>query len=202
MHLFIFIWKQCLDGIDNMNKKILIGSIIAVAILIGVSFTSVVGYISVESNVKVSPLFNIRTSRAIDEESKDITCDYIGKGETIAIPLSGRYNKSELLKEFLIYIDRLENNKFYKFLFLGIKKWDNTNKINNNDILMIIDKLKNIKDNPFEIEKQPTTGGCTLLVTVCEWIPFCIPYIIIGIISIYIFAILAKILRLTYMCPW
>jgi len=185
-----------------MNKKILIGSIIAVAILIGVSFTSVVGYISVESNVKVSPLFNIRTSRAIDEESKDITCDYIGKGETIAIPLSGRYNKSELLKEFLIYIDRLENNKFYKFLFLGIKKWDNTNKINNNDILMIIDKLKNIKDNPFEIEKQPTTGGCTLLVTVCEWIPFCIPYIIIGIISIYIFAILAKILRLTYMCPW
>jgi hypothetical protein len=42
-----------------MNKKILIDSIIAVEILVLVSFTSVVGYISVESDVKISPLFNI-----------------------------------------------------------------------------------------------------------------------------------------------
>ena len=54
-----------------MNKKILIGSIIAVAILIGISFISVVGYNSVESNAKASPLFNIRTQRAIDGERKD-----------------------------------------------------------------------------------------------------------------------------------
>ena len=42
-----------------MNNKILIGSIASVVILILVSFTSVVGYNSVESDVKVSPLFNI-----------------------------------------------------------------------------------------------------------------------------------------------
>ena len=58
-----------------MNKKILIGSIIAVTILIGVSFTSVVGYRSVASDVKASPLFNIRTSRAIDEEEKGLRCE-------------------------------------------------------------------------------------------------------------------------------
>jgi len=43
-----------------MQKKILIGSIASVIILILVSFTSVVGYNSVESDVKDSPLFNIR----------------------------------------------------------------------------------------------------------------------------------------------
>jgi len=50
-----------------MNKKILLGSILSVAILILVSFTSVLGYNSVDSDVKASPLFNIRSSRAIDE---------------------------------------------------------------------------------------------------------------------------------------
>ncbi|UCD14590.1 MAG: hypothetical protein JSW60_04005 [Thermoplasmatales archaeon] len=73
-----------------MVKKILIGSIIAVAVLICVSFTSVVGFQSVKSNVKASPRFTVRTKRAIDEESKDLTCDYVGKGEEIIIPLPKR----------------------------------------------------------------------------------------------------------------
>ncbi len=57
-----------------MNKKILIGSIIAVAILILVSFTGVVGYQTTKSSTiaKASPLFTVRSSRAIDEESEDI----------------------------------------------------------------------------------------------------------------------------------
>jgi len=62
-----------------MNKKILIGSIIAVAILIGVSFTSVVGYNSVDSNVKASPISTVRTSRTIDGESKDCNCQDVSR---------------------------------------------------------------------------------------------------------------------------
>jgi hypothetical protein len=60
-----------------MNNKILTGSIIAVAILILVSFTSVVGYSSVESDGKSSPLFNVRSSRAIDKNGKVFTTDYV-----------------------------------------------------------------------------------------------------------------------------
>jgi len=54
----------------NMNKKILIGSIIAVAILVLVSFTGVVGYQTTKSSTiaRASPLFAVRSSRAIDEE--------------------------------------------------------------------------------------------------------------------------------------
>ena len=51
-----------------MEKRILIGSIIAVVILILLSFTSAIGYRSIESDVKVSPLFNIRSSKAIGKE--------------------------------------------------------------------------------------------------------------------------------------
>jgi hypothetical protein len=77
-----------------MNNKILIGSIIVVAILVLMSFTSVVGYNSVESDVKISPLFNIRSRRAVDKECKDFTCDYFGKGEEIKISLGKRPNIS------------------------------------------------------------------------------------------------------------
>ena len=72
-----------------MNKKILLGSIIAVVILVLVSFTGVVGYQSAKSSTiaRASPLFSVRSKRAIDRESKDLTSDYIGKGEEVTIPI-------------------------------------------------------------------------------------------------------------------
>ena len=56
-----------------MNKKILIGNIIAVAILVLVSFTGVIGYQTTKSSTiaRASPLFAVRSNRAIDEERKD-----------------------------------------------------------------------------------------------------------------------------------
>ena len=61
-----------------MNNKILLGSIIAVIILVLVSFTGVVGYQTTSSAIaKASPLFTVRTQRATDKESKDIACGYI-----------------------------------------------------------------------------------------------------------------------------
>ena len=84
-----------------MNKKILIGSIIAVVILVLVSFTSVVGYNSVKSNsVKASPLFSVRTNRAIGEETKVLTCKYIGKG--ITLPFPARDDKTVLTQKVMI----------------------------------------------------------------------------------------------------
>ena len=85
-----------------MKKKILIGSIMAIAILIGISFTSAVGYKSVESNVNNSPLFNIRINRAKGEETKDISFNYITK--EITLPFPKRNNKTIL---FLLFIKEL-----------------------------------------------------------------------------------------------
>ena len=82
-----------------MINKILIGSVIAVAILIGVSFTSVVGYNRVASDVKASPLFTVRSSRAIDEDSKDIACDYVGKGKPTLFTFPKRNDKMTLVEK-------------------------------------------------------------------------------------------------------
>ena len=76
------------------NKLLVGGSAIAVVVLVLASLSPVVGYNSVESSVKDSPLFSIRTKRAIDEESHTFTSDYIGKGEEINILIPARNSNS------------------------------------------------------------------------------------------------------------
>jgi hypothetical protein len=68
-----------------INKKILICCIIAVALIVGVSFTSVVGFQSVESNFESSPLLILRSERVIDKESKDCNCLAISENIQIII---------------------------------------------------------------------------------------------------------------------
>jgi hypothetical protein len=135
----------------RMKKKILIGSIIAVTILVGVSFTSVVGYRSVESNVQASPLFTIRSSRAIDEESEDLSCKYVGKEKTSFITIPKRDNKDLLGQKIINNIKLMDDKSFEKFIDLIIillQKEDNIKKENFNEIIAILYQIRN---NPSKI---------------------------------------------------
>ena len=70
-----------------MKKKLVVVSIIAIAIFVGVSFASVVGYSSVKSiSGEVSPLFSVRTNRSIGKETKEITGNFVNKDITIPFP--------------------------------------------------------------------------------------------------------------------
>jgi len=69
-----------------MNSIVKIGSIFAAAVIIIVSFASVVAYQSVQSTEKDShsPLFSIRIQHAINKASeRSMTSDYLGKGKTL-----------------------------------------------------------------------------------------------------------------------
>jgi len=101
-----------------MNNKILVGSIIAVIILVLVSFTGVVGYQTTKSSAiaKTSPLFSVRSNRAIDKDSKDITCDYVGKGEEINIQIPKRNTNGNLLIKALNRIKRMDRDTIKRVL--------------------------------------------------------------------------------------
>jgi hypothetical protein len=101
-----------------MHKRLLVvGSILAVALLLGVSFTSVIGYSSRQSNsVCVSPLYNIRTNRAIDNGVYVTTCDYIGKGKEFTIQLPSHGWGFGLLQDALERITRIDGDEFNKFI--------------------------------------------------------------------------------------
>jgi len=66
----------------NMKKKILILSVLAAALLVVASFSSVIGTESTQSLEKISsPLFAIRTQRSIDtERQQTVQTSYLGKG--------------------------------------------------------------------------------------------------------------------------
>ena len=133
----------------NMNKKILIGSIIAVVVLIGVSFTSVVGYNNVVSDVKASPLFNIRSSRAIDEESEDFSCEYVGKGEEINIQIPKRNSYGFLINRALNRLLEMDKDSVINFINKFIK--DRKIWIDNFKNMGYINESQSNKNNLFTV---------------------------------------------------
>jgi hypothetical protein len=134
-----------------MNNKILIGSIIAVSLLIGVSFTSVVGYKSVESDVKISPLFNIRSSRAVDKENDGLTTDYVGKGEESVLSIPGREGKTVLIQKFIENIRMMDEQKFDNFIDIIKKEIVKNDKLRDNDIPKLISVVNSFRDGNFQI---------------------------------------------------
>jgi len=133
-----------------MNKKILIGNIIAVTILIGVSFTSVVGYNSVEYNIGVSPLFNIRSSRAIDEARQNLSCKYVGKGEKNSILFPTRNGELSLIYKVIKKINQIGNN----FIGLNIQQANLIyfdKEINNKNFQVNVNNLDQILQNNKDI---------------------------------------------------
>ena len=117
-----------------MNKKILFGSIIAVVILVLVSFTGVVGYQTTKSTItRASPLFSVRSKRAIDEESRDLTWDYVGKGITTFIAFPKRNERRVLTQNIIKLFDKIDDKEIEDILY-QIKS--NSDGLKNNNLLI------------------------------------------------------------------
>ena len=174
-----------------MKRKILIGSIIAVVILILVSFTGVVGYQTTKSSTiaKTSPLFTVRSSRAIDEESKGLSCDYVGKGREIVLSFPKRDSKQLLLDKLINRISKMDDKSFNRFVKIVIANINQNNKINdvevsNEEIAVMLSQLRDnsevIKNNFMMInDKEPAFVSIQpILSCILLWI-FVIPMAII-----------------------
>jgi len=132
-----------------MKKKILIGSIIAVALLVLVSFSSVVGYNSVKSDTKIaSPLFSIINNKG------EVSSNYLGKGEDKGLSIPRRDENNIMIQKILKMISKMSDEE-YKVFFDSIKERlpDDVNEFN----------FKT--DNPhlgFATFEETTPFGCIL----------------------------------------
>lgn len=146
-----------------MNKKILIGSIIAVAILVGVSLTSVVGYQSVESNLKESPLFNVRSGRAIDKDSDNVICEYLGRGidSNIVIPI--RDDKEMTVTKFIDLVKSMGDDTFSKFIVRLVSHMEKQDVGNVDTIINLIKSIRNEKGNLI-LDNKVNNGNYTWFV--------------------------------------
>jgi len=135
-----------------MNNKILLGSIIAVVILVLVSFTGVVGYQTTKSSTigRASPLFSVRSKRAIDEESKDIACDYVGKGEESVLSIPRLDTKRALLMD---RISRMDDKSYNMLLAQTINYLTIRNQLKDKNIGKIITSIHHLRNNPEQIKE-------------------------------------------------
>jgi len=133
-----------------MNKKILIGSVIAVAILVLVSFTGVVGYQTTKSSTiaKASPLFTVRSSRAIQKDSEDFTDNYLGKGKKTNIYLPKSIDKIDKIETLINLLKKMDDKTIQILvpkIMYHLNKNEDINRFNNEQIYF---SLKTLKDNP------------------------------------------------------
>jgi len=187
----------------KMNKKLLLtGCIGAVVIIVLASFTTVVGFQTVKSNsVKASPLFSIRTKRAINEQQDTLNCDYVGKGKPTLITIPKRDNRIELIQRFIDSFSRMDNERFNRLIDFVTNRLQYKNGINDETCSEIVTLLEQLRNEPMKPENyrifQKTNsdnGYNTYSITYCSGgvcptsnPPFCM-------IVLYLFAILVLIL--------
>jgi hypothetical protein len=171
-----------------MKKKILLGIILADAILIGVSLTSVVGYRNVESNVNTSPLFFIRNRRAIGKGENSLTATYVGFDKEINLFVPPIDKKVELTERILHNIHNMDDASFDRFVHL-IKSHINHYTINEKEIKFALHFQRNNQGLNDTMSLLSWNEPCTIGV----WLPGCFIINILSKIVDYIYAFIAWI---------
>ena len=151
------------------NKLLIGGSAVAVVVLVLASFNPVVGFNSVESTAKDSPLFSVRINRAIDRESKDLTYNYVGKGEATEIYLPERNDRIESVDNLINLITRMDDKSLQKLAYLIMYYLHNNEDTQEFDYKEILQSLKQLKDNP-DIVNQYMTEESKVLTNICNTI--------------------------------
>jgi len=179
-----------------MKKKILIGSIIAVVILILVSFSSVVGFQSVKSDPKIeSPLFGVRTNRVINDENNVVRSDYIGKGKEIKIHLPKRSNEVISFKKIVKRFQNMDDKSFDKLVNIiinNLRQRADFQNFNNEDIVKSLNQIRNHQDSYIRNQDDSKPITTNLFCTVFRSGAFCW---YLGEIFIILMAIMVEVVE-------
>lgn len=156
-----------------MKRKILIGCLGSVILLILATFSSVVGSQAAQSSkvVSTSPLFATQTLRSINKEAPEIKSNYLGKGNQLNLfPLKKSLNEELINKAIKIFsrnpallnklIDNLEKFPYFTELLEkhGVNKEDVDNylRVIKDNPSLLVEELKNIQmEDPNDGPPQP-----------------------------------------------
>lgn len=147
-----------------MDKKILLVSSLSVAVIVILaSFTTVVGFQTIRSSsLRASPLFSIRTKRAVDEEQEISDSDYLGKGKSIPIVPTKEDSETSSLLVFINAITRMDDKTFNCFLnliFSHLKDKPNIDDETINEIAPLFEQLRSGPIEPITYEILQKSGS-------------------------------------------
>ena len=139
-----------------MKKKIVIGSIGVVIIIILVSFTTVVGFQNTDlSKVGFSPLFRIRTKNSIDDDIQEIIeSNYLGKNSNNIIPFSIDTSKNRMIQTMITRIKKMDTTEFSALKQTLLQKCREDSKLHY-QLDFIEHELEKIRNNPELLKIHP-----------------------------------------------
>jgi hypothetical protein len=184
-------------GKRNMNKKLLIcRSAIAVVILVFAGLSPVVGFDSVRSSMKDSPLFHVRTSKATQKGSSKVNCEYIGKDVAFLFP-----KRNSNIKQLQLIIEKIRNmddDTFGRFIESVVYQYRQQQTDMDVSLGTILAELNEIRTNPDIMKRLQLDSGGDYTVD-GEWFPGCYILTIIDLmLLIMILFILEITLRILY----
>jgi hypothetical protein len=155
-----------------------------------------------------SPLFSVRTKRAINEEQNYETCSYLGKGKEITLSIPKRDNRRALFQDMIAKIGQMDDQVFNRLVSNVITRLNQDDEFNDIDNQRIIFLLRLLRNNPDKIEnmiigkndyfKALYTSECTLN---GKWFPGCLVVEIIRLI-LGLVIIIYVVLTMIYDCGW
>lgn len=182
-----------------MGKKILIGSIIAVIILIFVSITPVVGFqLTKSTSVKESPLFLLRIRRAIGKGSNNnLESHNIGKEKTYSLLLPKRNERTFLLMNFIDRISLMSSSAFNRFVYYMTEYFQTIDQLSNIDSVTLKTEFQKVRDNPegakqyalLELDDKTLTVSVPCTSGSGIWYQIC--YVIFIIVAIFYYTFIA-----------
>jgi hypothetical protein len=156
-----------------------------VVLLLMASLSNVVGYQSVKSTVNDSPLFNVRTQRATNQQQNTLLSQYLGKGKMANIYFSNRNNTTELLKRVMELISKMDDSSYEQLMNLCLQKIKKDDAQRNHKANKITRLFRQLKTKP-EITDQVIPKNNNLLYTmplpapsICYWEPGCILWVLL-----------------------
>jgi hypothetical protein len=128
------------------QKLLLCGSILAVIVLILAGLSPVVSFNTAKSSAVSSPLFRVRTNRAVEQEDNGLNCAYIGQGDTFLFP-----KRDSNIKQMQLVVERIQgmdDETFNRFLESIVQRYRQLHTEIGISLETIITELIQIRKNP------------------------------------------------------
>ncbi|PNX52277.1 MAG: hypothetical protein BV458_10375, partial [Thermoplasmata archaeon M9B2D] len=133
-------------------------SVVTVVIVVFGSLANVVGYQSVKSTINDSPLFNVRTQRATNQQQKILTSQYLGMGKENLLQFPIRDSRTEQLSKTIDIISNMDDTTFARFTELCIQKARQDDTLHDLSRNQIVQAFLILKTKP-EFVVNTTTNG-------------------------------------------
>lgn len=163
-----------------MNRNIFLGAnIIAVIIILLVSFSNVVGYSVVNSHpLNESPLFCVRKQNVLHEtDGLKIVSEYLGKGKNIPVMIRKGNDAFEKIQDVIWRIKLMDDDTFKKFVDTVVYKLSQQEKNDGVKADKIIYELYQLQLTSKSFEREDISSGSDRTwrstPTLC-WFPGCL----------------------------